>query len=334
MKPSTTDDVLTLLDASCASAALGAALETGLFWLLERQPLTASDISVRLGVPLPRCQYWLQVLAGTGLLEQRDATFAVSDAARASILGAYGRDTWAFLALESRERFPALVDFATRIKGAAGAAAAVPRPHYVDLMGADANRARRFTRMLYELHLPLAAQLTAQIDAEWVDRLLDVGGGSGVVSIAVARRYPGVSAVVVDVPNVCEAGRELAAENGLDARVTYHPADFTSDTLPSPFDLAVMCDVGVHSQDVFKRVAAALAPAGKFILVDVFAPAPGVAPASRAHWALERSMFDPSFHTPTVGEVEGMLREAGFEVRSRRTIDYDADMTLIEAVRC
>ncbi len=41
MKPVTTDDVFDLMDASFTSAALGTALELGLFWLLESRPIEA-----------------------------------------------------------------------------------------------------------------------------------------------------------------------------------------------------------------------------------------------------------------------------------------------------
>jgi len=42
MRPSSADDVLDLMDVSFHSAALGAALELGLFWLLDEQPLARS----------------------------------------------------------------------------------------------------------------------------------------------------------------------------------------------------------------------------------------------------------------------------------------------------
>ena len=63
MKPLTPDEVLDLLDGSTTSATLGAAMELGLFWLLEKQPLDLQGVASELGIPAIRCKYWLDLLA-------------------------------------------------------------------------------------------------------------------------------------------------------------------------------------------------------------------------------------------------------------------------------
>jgi hypothetical protein len=47
-----------------------------------------------------------------------------------------------------------------------------------------------------------------------------LGGGSGVVSFALLRRHHDLTAVVMDVENVCQTGREIASENKLEKRIT------------------------------------------------------------------------------------------------------------------
>jgi SAM-dependent methyltransferase len=322
MRVTTTSDVVDLLDASFPSAALGAALELGLFWMIGERPRPALEIASELGIPSARCVYWLQLLERVGLLERKREGFAASAVARTAIVGTFSRETWAFLALEARERLPVLVDLALSIRegGPLPLALQRPRPGYVEMMSADRGRARRFTRMLEELHRPLAEELADRLDARGVTRMLDLGGGSGVLSLALARRNPGLAAVVVDIPAVCEAGREIAEASGLADRVTYQPADILRDQLPGPFNLAVMCDVGVYSERLFRRVEAAMDRGGRLVIADVFAPAPGVAPPSRVHWLFERSLSDPRFATETAGDVETMLQGAGFQLLSRETM--------------
>ena len=55
---------------------------------------------------------------------------------------------------------------------------------YLAEMEKDPEVARRFTRMLYEIHQPLAKELAGYLDLSGVDRLLDLGGGSGIISLA------------------------------------------------------------------------------------------------------------------------------------------------------
>jgi demethylspheroidene O-methyltransferase len=203
-------------------------------------------------------------------------------------------------------------------------------------MAADTERARRFTGMLYELHRPMADELLRRVDMKGIARMIDVGGGSGVVSLTFTRRYPALQATVVDLTTVCGAGRALAVESGLVDRVTYHAADFLHEDLPGGFDLALMCDVGVYGAEVFARIGAALNRAGRLVVVDALAPADGVAPAGRVIWALERSLADPRYIPPTAEYVRGLLVAAGFRVRScedLRLSDDSDPFTIIDAER-
>jgi hypothetical protein len=116
MKPTTSDEVFELMESFATSAALNAALETGLFWMLVEGPLDASEIARAQNVPPHRCEYWLQLLVSIGLLEHRRKGYVPSATARTVIIESYSQDTWAFLAGEMRDRFPAVLDLARQIQ--------------------------------------------------------------------------------------------------------------------------------------------------------------------------------------------------------------------------
>src|SRR5256885_7491855 len=50
--------------------------------------------------------------------------------------------------------------------------------------------------------------------------LLDLGGGSGAFAIEAAKRYPGLSAVVFDLPQVVAVTEKIIQETGLASRIT------------------------------------------------------------------------------------------------------------------
>jgi SAM-dependent methyltransferase len=322
MKPISTDDVLDVLDAPFTSAALGAALELGLFWLLDSQPLDEQGVASALGIPSKRCSYWLQLLCGAGMIERTSEGYRPSSITRTAVLETYSHESWALLAAEARERLPGLCNLSTHIRdpGSVWRALGLEPPMYLDQISEDADRARRFTRMLYELHQPVAEQLAGLLELHGVERLMDLGGGSGVLSMALARRYPGLSATVVDLPNVCAAGREIVAENSLEDRVAFHAADFLCDALPAGFDMVFECDVNVYSAALFKKVRASLNPGGRLVIVDQLAPAPGVAPGTRVHWAFEGSLLNPEFEFPTAAGIRERLEKAGFRVLSESSL--------------
>jgi SAM-dependent methyltransferase len=292
-------------------------------------------------VPLGRCEYWLKLLAGIGLLEHRPRGYVPSATTRTAIIESYSQDTWAFLAGEMRDRFPAVLDLARHIHEPGSVWAALDRtpPDYLAQMSRDPTRARRFTRMLYEIHLPLAEQVARVLDMRGVDRMLDLGGGSGVVSLALLRRHPQLTAVVVDMPSVCETGRAIAAENALGDRIRYHAADYLADELPPGFDLALVCDAGPYAEPLLRKIRRALNPGGRLAVVDRFAPGRGVVPSSWLFWAFLASLQDPDATLTTTAQVRDRLEQAGFQILCERHLPQDgasrwsSDWMLIEAAR-
>jgi len=333
VKPATTGDALELMESYIDSSALGAAMELGLFWLLAQEPQDAAGVAQALGIPIDRCQYWLQLLSSMGLLEQVAKAYALSSTARSAILDAYSQETWAFLAQEAREHFLVVHDLALHIHepGSSWAAQGLTHPSYVTQMEESPERARRFTRMLYEIHQPLADELAKSLDMTGVERLMDLGGGSGVVSLALLGRHPHLTAVVVDIANVCVAGREIAVENSMEERLTYHAADFLHDELPSGFGMVLECDVGVHSEELFRKLWGVLNPGGRLVILDILARAEGVAPPSRLRWAFRGSLGDPDLSIPSVGEVQAQLTQAGFHLVSESVLS--SGWLVIEARR-
>jgi cyclopropane fatty-acyl-phospholipid synthase-like methyltransferase len=191
------------------------------------------------------------------------------------------------------------------------------------------QRAREFTHMLYELHQEFAEEVTNALDMSGVERLMDLGGGSGVISLALLRKYPGLTCMVVDIENVCAVGREIAAEHPAGDRITYHAADFLNDDLPAGFDMVLQCDVGNYRQSVFSKVHAALNGRGRLAIVDLFAPAEGMAPTARLHWAFLGSLEKSDSNFRTASQVKALLTQAGFQSLSEKALSQG--WTLITA---
>jgi SAM-dependent methyltransferase len=223
--------------------------------------------------------------------------------------------------------------------GSAWQAQGLTRPDYFAQIMKSPERASHFTRTLYEVHLPLADEVSRSLDMSGVDRMMDLGGGSGVVSLALLRRNPGLSAVVVDIPNVCAAGREIARENGMEDRITYHAADFLHDELPSSFGIVLACDIGPPSESLLHKIRAALDPGGRLVIVDLFAPSEGVAPLAWLYWAVLASLENPDFSLLTVAQVQERLIDTGFQLLSERSSPHSeikrwsSDWTMVEAQR-
>jgi SAM-dependent methyltransferase len=341
VKPETTEDILELMGGYIVSAALGTAMELGIFWLLAKKPLSVTEVAQSLNIPLNRCHNWLQILCKLGLLEHNTAGYAPSIIAREAILNAQSQDTWAFQACEERDSSLFARDLALNISKPMSTwqTRNLAPPDYFQRIQEDPSYAVSFTRKLYEIHCPLAEQLANMLDLRGVKSLLDLGGGSGVVSFALLRKQHDLTSVVVDVENVCQAGREIASENKLEKRITYLAADFSHDDLPTGFDMVMLCDVGSFSEILFRRIFDALNLKGHLVIVDKFAPSRISAPPSRLSSAFVDSLKypAPSIDFTTAEVVQTRLQQAGFRdfsvtsVPHKDNLPWNIDWIMLEA---
>jgi SAM-dependent methyltransferase len=322
-KLATNEEVYALLNAPTASAALGAAITTGLLWLLAENPMNGEEVTQALNIPGKRGHYWLQYLQSLGVLETSPQGYISSSVIRSAILDTNSRESWQHLVIDEQEKdgcVHGLPQFISK-PGSLWTIQGLGEPtNYVDRMRASPERAREFTRMLFEVHQNLANQVADLLELSSVERMMDLGGNSGVISMALLRKYPGLTSTVVDIENVCVAGREIAEEQGFSDRLTYHPADFEAGEFPTDFDLVLHCDVGVYSNELLQKLHRSLKPGGQFIFVGHLSPAENLAPTTRIEWIFLASLHDPNYGYPTLDGFKSQLKQTGFDVSDKHQI--------------
>jgi len=104
-------------------------------------------------------------------------------------------------------------------------------------------------------------------------RLLDVGGGHGMFSCGFCRKYPDLTAEVLDLPEVVDHGRALVADEEGGDRVTYRAGDMRTDDWGEGYDLVLIFNV-LHNATADESAAAvssafsALSPGGTLAIFD------------------------------------------------------------------
>ena len=83
----------------------------------------------------------------------------------------------------------------------------------------------------------LAPALAAAVDCGRARRLLDVGGGSGVYSIALAKRFSALAATVLEAAPVDAIARRTIRAAGLAERIAVVDADMFSGSWPADHDV-------------------------------------------------------------------------------------------------
>ncbi len=139
----------------------------------------------------------------------------------------------------------------------------------------NAASARRTT-----LALAAHARVVAPVFAEKVELngckcVLDVGGGAGIYSIMLLRRFPRLRAIVLDRPEVIKVAKEMPDAQSVLDRVEYVAADMFRDTLPKQCDVVLLSNVA-HDWDVpdcealIERCSRALPSHGQLLIHDYF----------------------------------------------------------------
>jgi hypothetical protein len=134
--------------------------------------------------------------------------------------------------------------------------------------------ARRLTLALAGRARVVAPVLAERYPLPDAHTLLDVGGGTGLYSIAWLRRHPNLRAIVWDRPEVLKVAAELAGEHGVADRLECRPGDMFVDPPPAA-DVVLLSNV-LHDWDVpqcralIARCAAVLPQGGRLLIHDVF----------------------------------------------------------------
>jgi len=143
----------------------------------------------------------------------------------------------------------------------------------------DAGQSRVFFDGLAGLAYWPARKIAEIVDFPQRVHLLDVGGGSGAFSEAIAKRHPHLRVTLFDLEPVCTLARERLAKSDLNGRFEAVPGDFYRDPLPGGADCVLLANV-LHDWsseeccELLKKVHTSLAPAGEVVIYEVM-PAEG-----------------------------------------------------------
>jgi acetylserotonin N-methyltransferase len=231
--------------------------EMGVFELLESAPLSATEAAARLEVTDEWAEIILGGLASLQLVRLQDGRFHNADASRSFLLP--GSPFYAGFTLR---RF-APRNVWDRLKHAVGnpvadaAPSASPSSVYVvrDWQADEypLQRAEDGVRTMHGLSFAAAVAMARNADFSHVRRLLDVAGGSGGFSIALAQRYPHLRGTVAELPVVSQVTRRYLAQYGVDDRVDTLALNMFFEPWPAGYD-AVFFSCVLHDWDLEHRL--------------------------------------------------------------------------------
>lgn len=252
-----------------------------LFPHLGDGPLSFDHLRGRVELAPRAANVLFTALRAMGLLHRHpDGRLDLTPLAREHLLPGGAFDVSDYVGLGAQS--PGVLELVDRLRsdtpagskpGGAGAAF-IFREGIESAMESEAS-ARHLTLALAGRAKNVAPVLAQKLPLDGARTILDVGGGTGIYSIALLQRHPDLRAIVFDRAEVLKVAAEMARTYGVTDRLQLVPGDMFADHLPRNADLILLSNV-LHDWDVpqcqtlIDRCAAALPKGGRVVIHDVF----------------------------------------------------------------
>jgi acetylserotonin N-methyltransferase len=322
-QPPTTDGIMWDLWMSLyALPTVTVADELGLFSALAAHPSTADQLARRLEYDPRAMTAILRVLASNGLLAVCDGRYHATDAVRQYLLPespAYwgpvltshrGSDTHRWLV-------GLLTAKATAVRrDAIGSIGKEDRPTDAWASGQiSADLARSVAAFMHAHSFAAAVGAARNLDLSGIERLLDVGGGSGVFAIAFAQRNPTLRCTVMDLGPMCEIAKEYIGAGDVGNRVGTLAVDMFRMPWPEDHDALFFSNI-FHDWDfetaawLARRAFEALPKGGRILVHEMLMTDDGAGPSTTVRFSMHMLLTRGQQYT--FQELRGLLEGAGF----------------------
>jgi 2-hydroxy-4-(methylsulfanyl)butanoate S-methyltransferase len=286
------------------------ATRLGVLDALEARPQTTAALARAIDAQSAGLEPLLKGLNGIGLVRHRDGEWSLTRTSRRWLLrSSKGGMRDAVLFLELPLRWMDRIEDVVRT-------GQVQRIHEGGLTPAE-----------WELYMRGLAAFARMSGAEVVRRvrlggaprrLLDVGGGHGIYSVAFCRRFPELTAEVLDLAEAVESGRRIIAEEGQSGRVKHRAGDMRTESWGEDYDVVLLFNV-LHNategecQNAVRRASAALRPGGTLVILENrYEETRGNLDAARGFGELFHFLISGARAWPEP-VMKGWLAQAGFE---------------------
>lgn len=307
-----------------------AGVKLGVFDALHGGPLTSDDLATRIGVNERGVTVLLETLISLGYVTKKGHRYANTVMTRKWLVQSSPSsmvDGYLYWDTILRELW---VNLEETIR------TGQPPTHLYDWIETHPATSRAFQQWMVAIAHLNATEIISKLQLPpTARRVVDIGGGHAMYSVALCRRYPQLTTTVIDSPEALKVAQETVAAEQMNDRITLRAGDFLHDDLGTGYDVALLFNI-VHGLDasqnrvLVQKVADALVAGGQIAIVEQLADkAPG--PTTRAVGHLLGLSY---FHLLggqiyKFDEVVSWLRMAGFTQPQRKNLLKSGSGSLI-----
>jgi hypothetical protein len=326
--------LMELLFGFALSRSIAVAAQLGVADLLKDSPKSADELAAASGAH-PRSLYrMLRGLAGAGIFaEDAAGRFSLTPLAEplcsdapeslrgfaAMIADAVNFETWSELHYTIQNGQPAF-------------------PHKFGMpwftwLRQNPEESKAFNDAMTSMSAGAGAAVVSGYDFSGINRLVDVGGGHGLLLAAILSEYPKMKGVLYDAPSVVVAAQDVFAARGVADRCEIVGGDFFQ-AAPAGADAYIMKHI-IHDWSdeecvrILSHCRAGMTPGGKILIVEMVIPERNVPGVSKL---LDlQMMVSLTGCERTETEYRNLLDRAGFDLT--RITPTPSPYSVIEGVQ-
>jgi len=203
----------------------------------------------------------------------------------------------------------------------------------------SSKRARKETQafigLMHQHGVVRAPRVAEALRLGGVQNVLDLGGGSGAYSVALARRKHGLRITLLDQPAVIPLAEKYVTAAGFRAGFTFRSGDMTRADFGQGFDLVLLSSI-CHSfsprrnQALLQKAYRALCSGGQLAIHDFILNRRRTGPMHAALFAVNMLVNTEGGNSYSADEYRDWLRAAGFRKIVFRRLEAPSDLIVAE----
>jgi SAM-dependent methyltransferase len=176
---------------------------------------------------------------------------------------------------------------------------------------------RNFILAMHNRAMRSASPLAETLDLSSRRQLFDAGGGPGTYSIFLVKRYPGLRAIVFDLPQTIEIAKEVITDFDVTDLVTTRAGDYFKDDFGQGNDVvllsAILHSMGPErSQGLLSKAYDSLVPGGLAVVHEGLIDDEGTSPLAAVLFSLNMLVNTGEGQSYSGAEVMGLMEAVGF----------------------
>lgn len=325
--------LMQLLFGFAASRAVGVAAELCIADLLKDGPKSAEELANKTGMHAPSLYRVLRACANVGVFaEDGGKSFSLTPLAEPLLSDVPGSlrafaemittdwqfETWAHLPYSVQTGFPAF----DKIRGMSS----------FDYFWSNEKAGKLFNDAMTSNSAFSSEAVLGGYDFSAISKLVDVGGGHGLLLASILKKYPRVKGILFDVPAIAEGAKALIDSYGIADRCEWASGNFF-EAITAGGDVYILKHI-IHDWNdeqcitILQNCRKAVAPGGKVLVVEIVLPE-GNAPSIGKFLDLQMLLYLPG-RERLEREYRMLFDNAGFELS--RIIPTASPFSIIEGV--